>query len=472
MNKLSLQITILFIITWLNGYPNFQQPANYRFQYLKVEDGLPQNTINAIAKDAFGFMWFGTNNGICRFDGYSFETFKSDKNNLRSLPDNMISSIEPGNGNRIWIGSSNGLSYYDPATEKIRNYHTSDTMAPVITKVSSILSVKKEIWVATSSNGIFMLAPDKNGNYAEAAHYGTHNSTLTSNSVNCLSALNNSLVAGTTNGLFSFDPHQGRFTPIYTEYFEGVNVNDIFQSSHGDIYISTFNGLAVLRSGQQPAFYTNNPLNTLSISHNTVNKVIESPNGEIFVGSLGGLQKFNLLSGSFYNLPETGPDYFKLNNQFINTLYCDKEGNVWIGTDKGGVNKFNVWQNQFGYYTHDPDNTNSINVNTINSIYKEKNFLWIGTAGGGLNMVNLESGLIRHFTYNINDTRSISNDYVTSFARDNKGSLWVGTWGGGLNHLSTQGGNVQIERLTPFTRGISNTLVNTFVSALLYDKEL
>jgi len=184
MNKLSLQLTILFIITWLNGYTNFQQPANYRFQYLKVEDGLPQNTINAIAKDHFGFMWFGTNNGICRFDGYSFEIFKSDKSKTNSLPDNMISSIEPGFDGKIWIGSSNGLSYYDPQSDRIRNFSVVETGCQNITKVTSILAHDKNIWAGTSSNGIFLLTPGKNGDYELNFHFSQQNSTLDATTIN------------------------------------------------------------------------------------------------------------------------------------------------------------------------------------------------------------------------------------------------------------------------------------------------
>jgi signal transduction histidine kinase/ligand-binding sensor domain-containing protein/CheY-like chemotaxis protein len=473
MSKLSLQLTILFIIIWLKGYTNLQQSANYHFQYLKVEDGLPQNTINAIAKDAFGFMWFGTNNGICRFDGYSFETFKSDKNNSNSLPDNMISSIEPGFDNNIWIGSSNGLSYYDPYADLIYNYTVAETGCQDIQKVTSILADGDKLWIGTSTNGLFLLTPNKDGNLRISSHFIRNNHSIGTNNITVISKNHtNTVVVGTNEGIFTYQPQHNIFEKKsnYGQLLENAFINDIFESNKGELFVATSIGLAFLgHNMQQPVMYTNNPADETSLAHNTVNKISENAQGEILVASLGGLQKFDPSTGLFYSFPEIGPDYYKLNNQFINTLFCDKAGNVWIGTEKGGINKFNVFQNQFGYYTHDPNNKNSLNENTINSIFKEKDYLWIGTAGGGLNMVDLKSGTINHYVFNVFNQRSISSDYITSFIRDNSDMLWVGTWGGGLNRLTTLGSSVSIERITAGSSGASNTLVNSFISSLVYD---
>lgn len=474
MNKLSFQLTILFIIISLNGYPNFQQPANYHFQYLKVEDGLPQNTINAIAKDHDGFMWFGTNNGICRFDSYSFEIFKSDKNNTNSLPDNMISSIEPGFDGKIWIGSSNGLSYYDPKTDLIHNFSVSEKGFQEIFKVTSILSQKEKLWVGTASNGIFLLSPGKDGNYEIVSHFSTSNQTIGSANINVISKTKADVIlAGTNEGIYTYQPGQHNFSNRnnFSQLLNNSLINDIFESSKGDLFIATSVGMAFLgHHMQQPVMYLNNPSDETSLAHNTVDKIREDVQGDILVGSLGGLQEFDPTTGLFYNFPEVGPEYFKLNNQFINTLFCDQAGNVWIGTEKGGVNKFNVFQNQFGYYAHDPNNKNSLNENTINSIYKEKNVLWVGTAGGGLNRINLGAGNIDKFKYNAFDARSISSDYITSFVRDKDGFLWVGSWGGGLNRLTTSGNNVSIDRITTTSPGLHHYLVNSFISSMILDE--
>jgi ligand-binding sensor domain-containing protein len=473
MNKLSLQLTILFIIIWIYGYPNFQQANNYRFQYLLIENGLPQNTINAIAKDGYGFMWFGTSNGICRFDGYAFELFKSGDHQSNSLPDNMISSIEPGLDKSIWIGSSNGLSYYDPHTGQIAKWSSTET-EDVINKVTSIVTKNNQLWVGTSNNGLFQLSQKENKRYEITSHFSIENNNLPNNNVNVIYlSTTGQLYVGTQNHAMVFNAETNQFQATDNGRALPQNnfINDIFESSKGDLYLSTYMGLCVFwYNNNEPEWYFNEPNTNNTLKHNTINKVREDANGQILVGTLGGLHLFDTYSGNFYAFPEEGPDHFKLNNKFINTIYCDEYGNVWIGTEKGGINKFNVFQNQFEFYANDPNNSNSLNENTINSILKEKESLWIGTAGGGLNQLNYKTGKFKHYTFNAFNINTISSDYVTSMLRGNDGYLWVGTWGGGLNRIKTSSGSLSIQRITVATPGIQNEIINYFVSSLVNDR--
>jgi signal transduction histidine kinase/ligand-binding sensor domain-containing protein/DNA-binding response OmpR family regulator len=474
MNKLSLQLTILFIITWLNGYTNFQQPANYHFQYLKVEDGLPQNTINAIAKDAFGFMWFGTNNGISRYDGFTFESFKSEENQPGSLPDNMISAIEPGNDKKLWIGSSNGLSYFDPSKDCIIKFSTQENGCQQISKVSSIVSQSDKIWVGTSDNGIFLLETDKNGKYELVSHYCKQENNLIENAITVIyKTYDNKIWVGTISGVYIYNEVERKFA-LFTAnntISPTVYVNDLFESSNGDLYIATFNGLSVINKNAQFAIWHFPDFSDpFTLAHGTVNKISEDIRGGILVGSLGGLQSFDPATGRFYLFPEDGPEHFKLNNKFINTIYCDLSGNVWVGTEKGGINKFNVYQKPFGFYANDPNNPNSLNENTINSILKENDHLWIGTAGGGLNSVDLRTGNFTHYKYNAFNNQTLSSDFISSILRGSDGNLWVGSWGGGLNCLKGSSLNPTIQRITATTPGYQNDLVDYFVSALLEDE--
>jgi signal transduction histidine kinase/ligand-binding sensor domain-containing protein/DNA-binding response OmpR family regulator len=446
---------------------------NYRFQYLLTEDGLPQNTITAITKDPSGFMWFGTNNGLCRYDAFVFETFQSDPGQAYTLPENMISSLEPGCDERLWIGTNQGLAYYDCTREQIVNYSVFETGCSEITRVTSIVSQNKTLWVATQGNGIFLLQPDKEGKYGIVEHFCTENLNISSNSVNTVyKSRKNIIYAGSDEGFYIYNPITRKFTGRFNNisYPQGSYVNNIFESSTGDLYVASYNGMALLKNGQTTfEWFYNDPLNNNSLVHNTVNSINEDAKGGILVGSLGGLQSFDPGTGSFYSFPLEGPGAFNLNNKFVSTIYCDSTGNVWVGTEKGGINKFNVYQNQFGFIANDPNNPNSLNENTINSILKEGDTLWIGTAGGGLNRLNTATGKFEHFTNSAFNTATLSSDYITSLIRLPDGHLWAGAWGSGLNRLTTNGNSVKIERISPLTPGIKNDLVNYFVSSLLYD---
>ncbi len=480
MNSKSGQFNIIgrffvaVLIILLNSASLFgQYGTNYRFMYLQIEDGLPQNTINAIAKDSYGFMWFGTSNGICRYDGFSFESFKYDKEYPNSLPDNMINAIEPGPDNKLWIGSSAGISYLDPVSDKIIKFSTQENGCQQIRRVTSIVARGNDLWVGTSDNGIFSFKKNTNGKYELVSHYCEQERNLGENNVNALFMdQKNQIYAGTTGGLYLFNDKRSDF-----ELFSAsntispiTNIYDIFESSKGDLYAASFNGLALIRKGENLAtWYLPDISNSSSLSHGTINKVCEDIKGRILVGSLGGLQLFNPSTGTFYSFPEEGPDHFKLNNQFINTIFPDSAGNVWVGTEKGGINKFNVYQKQFDFYTNDPNNPNSLNVNTVNSIYKEKEYLWIGTAGGGLNLVDLSKGKFSHFRYSAFNDRTISSDYISSITRGSDGNIWVGSWGGGLTCFKGSQVSPSVQRITVNTPGVENDLVDYFVSALYND---
>lgn len=459
----------IFLATQLSA----QQPLNYRYQYLGIEDGLPQNTINAIVVDSYGFMWFGTNNGISRFDGYSFESFRSDESASGSLPDNMISAIEQGEDGRLWIGSLNGLSYYDPISGHIYSYTTLKPELNSISRVTSLLAYDKHLWVSTSNSGLYLLQADTEGHYELIRHYTVENGNLPVNQVNTIyRSPSNKLLIGTSGGALAFLPKTGQFV----NSIDGMvlpaqyNVTDIYETKLGDLFFGSFSGMGVIwNNTRTEQWFEHEPTNPHSVAHNTVNKIIQDASGQLLVGSLGGLQIFDSYSGKFFSFPEEGPENFKLNNQFISTLFSDNNGNVWIGTEKGGINKFNVFQNQFEFYANDPNNPNSLNENTINSILREGDDLWIGTAGGGINHLNLRSQRFTHYTYNALDNSTLSSDYITSLVRGEDDKLYAGSWGLGLNALTTNSNKVKIQRIEAASPAYRGTLVNSFISSLLND---
>lgn len=466
----TLVIPIIILLA-INAYKgNAQNPLNYRFQYLQIEDGLPQNTITCIAKDKYGFMWFGTNNGVCRYDSYTFDLFKTNEKTQNSLPDNLVKAIATGPGNLVWIGSQKGLSYFNHNSKQITRFTDTADNGQQITKVSSIVVDNNTIWVATLGNGIFKIML-KNKNWVIDKHFCTQKNSLQSNIVNVIFlSTEKKLYAGSQNGVLILDTVLHNFIPDTVSMVLPplTNVNDIFEDNKNNYYFATNNGMFVYSGAHKnitwQAVLVNTP-NTLK--HGTVNTVRQDISGQILVGSLGGLQTYNPDNGLFYDFLDNGPANFTLNNIFINTIFCDSSGNVWIGTEKGGINKFNVFQNPFYYFTHNPKNPNSLNENTINSILCEYNFLWIGTAGGGINLYNIKTQKFVHYTYNAFNPATLSNNYVTSIVRASNNKLYVGTWGGGINVLSTQGANVTVDRVTLSDPLYTNDLVNGFVSSMV-----
>jgi signal transduction histidine kinase/ligand-binding sensor domain-containing protein/DNA-binding response OmpR family regulator len=466
----SLRNLLIVFFLWLALMPVQGNNAfNFRFEYIQMEDGLPQNSINTILKDSDGFMWFGTSNGLCRYDGYTFKVFKVENEENEAVPHNLIRALAESHDRKVWIGTAAGICYFDLETEKM---HRVEADNGLIIKANTLVFFDGKIWVGTSDHGIFTAEFSSEGELKIENPFNESTLGTRLNSVNHLYLTSdNQLIAGTRYGLYAFNSASKRMEP-WTRTV-GISqetlVNWIHETVSGDLYLGTFYGLYVLkRSSVVPLHLLPSPNQNFTLEHATVKSIAEDAAGNVLIGTLGGLQVFNPTTNRFQSFPKTGPDHFKLNNQFVNTIFCDRAGNVWVGTDKGGVNKFNIYQKVFSFFTNDPKNSNSLNENTINSIFREGQKLWIGTAGGGLNLVDLQTQRFEHYRFNANNGASLSSNYVTSILRGSDGGLWVSTWGGGLNRIQDQAG-MRIDRIFPNDSRFKNSLVNAFVSTLVED---
>ncbi|WP_319479959.1 two-component regulator propeller domain-containing protein [uncultured Draconibacterium sp.] len=438
-----------------------------RLNYLTTKEGLPQNTIDCILKDSKGFMWFGTWNGLCRFDGYTFQIFQSQQEEW--LPGNFIHTLcEDQNGN-LWVGTYKGLAYFDYSLMKF-------TEIPLLTEKFGGISIKhiindkdNNIWVATVGNGIWKI---KNEGQTVLSVESVFENQLTDKIVNHLCLLpDNHLLAGTVNGLSVINLSGAKPSPLYERLIEnmsGLNISAILADHKENIWLGTTNiGLYQFNPGTLNITYfgasNNNPFD---LNHLTVNDIIEDRNGIITVGTLGGLNFYNPSTQHFTSLPTSSEERKYLNNPFINSLYADNLGNIWIGTEKGGINHYNTYQKPFNALTHEASNPNSISHNTINSIFTEDDVLWIGTAGGGVNRISDNGLKTIHFQYSDENPQSISSDFVTCFIRDSQNHMLVGTWGGGLNKLLSEKQN-RFEILVNIP-GDNRSLCNNFISSLEY----
>lgn len=170
------------------------------------------------------------------------------------------------------------------------------------------------------------------------------------------------------------------------------------------------------------------------LTQNTVTSIIQDKHGFLWIGTRGGLNKYdgiNMVTYE-YELDEPGG----LESGYVWTMFEDSKGRLWIGTFGGGLHQYDELNDSFKTYKNDSDDINSISNNSITSIFEDHlNNLWIGTAAGGLNMLLEEAGNFIHYKQNKDDPFSLSHNYVTGITEDKEGNLWVGTWGGGLNLL-------------------------------------
>lgn len=473
MSHLATLNHLLPLIMILIGAPlQAQKEDNYRFQYLKVEDGLPQNTITALEKDKYGFLWIATNSGICKYDSYNFEIFRSKERDGNGLADNLVRCIRAGNDDLVWIGSKNGLSFYNHLSNTVSLFCDDQKPKHAISRVNDILINDTQVWVATQDNGLFLLQKSKE-QYRIAKHFSIDSFSSNNTQILTLSlSADGLLYAGTNQGFYVYESNTFVKPKNKENIPNGILINDIYTDSKGHQYFSTNNGLYFkYKEDTKIKHFVFSPNKKNSLIHNTINMAREDQSGHILIASLGGLQFFDPENKTFRNIPNQGQEHFKLNNAFINTIYCDEQGNIWVGTDKGGLNKFNIFQNSFDYMSTSSSEPFRLNNNTVNSIYSDKNELWVGTAGGGLNIFDTKKKTKKHLKSSTPWPSTMSNDFITSILKTYDGHLYASTWGGGINKISKQQGQFIVEPINGENPKYKHHLTNYFVSCMVDNKD-
>lgn len=464
----------LYFIVCLNlSIYIYSQPIS--FSYYTIDQGLSQNMVDCIMKDSRGFIWIGTWNGLNRFDGYDFVIYKENPNDSISIHDNEIHTLCEDRYGNIWIGGRKGLGVYHFENDRFSKIEMDK--APLLdTIINVVLSDRNgNIWVGTVG-GLEIIIPQKTLSECRKAD---NINGLSKNDWKNIIALHEdsdgNIWIGTDVGLFKYSITENTINSVISG---AGSPNDLFQNGisaiqaddKGMLWVGLENiGLVRIRLNNpdtQLSFYNNDPDNPKSLIHSSVRSISMDVNGNIIVGTLGGLSVYNRNEDNFTNYTKQLNKLFCLNNNFVNCVYADMDGDVWIGTERGGVNKYNVFQKKFESMMYEPGNANSLNNNTINSLYEDNKYIWIGTAGGGLNRYDKKTGEFIFITHDPHNSKSLTNDFISALTQDKRGNLIVGTWGGGL-HILEKVRNGNGEFIIYYDR--PSELTNVFISSFALD---
>lgn len=461
-----LSIFLLFSIS-LKG-----QERSLRFQHLTIEDGLAQNMVDCIHQDRLGFMWFGTWNGLCRYDGYDFEVFDKTKDGIS----NFIYVLNEDQYGNIWIGTKDGLFVYLYDQHIFKKVLEDQIWKSEKLTVNSILKKNQHLLVGTNKGVLEILVKDKNADFDIINHFSIEELSGDSRggSVRSLLVDNSGLIwVGMDKGLTIIKEDgiiQTRF-PISEEIPNGLSNDEIlslFQSQSGNIWVGTSFGLNLYHPDLQnfTSYYvdSDNPI----IPHNTVMDINEDDNGRVIIATLGGLSIYDEKTGVARIYEQQPFQNQGLNNNFLNSIYKDVQGNIWIGTERGGVNMYNDKFAFIEHFEHQINNELGLNQPIVNSVLEDKDFIWIGTAGGGLNRYSKRKQKFEIFKSDINDSESISSNFITAIHEDKKGKLWVGTWGGGLNYAENLKQNELVFSQIELLEGVSENFA--YISSIAEDK--
>lgn len=412
------------------------------FSNLTVENGLSQNSVIAIAQDSTGFMWFGTRQGLNRYDGYRFKIYKNEAKNPRSISGGEITSLLTDSKGVFWAGTTTGLNRYQALT---------DSFLPVKGLMNDNIEVlyqdrDRNIWVGTLG-GLAVLSDREQNRFKSFRFSPKPNDPLNSIYSICQDKQGNIWV-GTGNGLIQVNYHQGNFSfkkinfpsPLPSGYITALATD-----GHGNLWMGTTSGLCRFDVQHNSVrVYQHDNRNPNSLIHNDIREVLLHK-GRLWVGTQDGLSILNPDQETFTSYqhdPEMGST---ISHNSIHNIFTDKNRNIWIGTYFGGVNMVSPVATRFKVYRNSRF-LPSISGNVLSSVLEDaQHNLWIATEGAGLNYYNRKTNTFKSYKSNSTDSSSISSNLIKIMKMEggNSDQIIIGTHRGGLNIFDPKTGKAQ-----------------------------
>jgi signal transduction histidine kinase/ligand-binding sensor domain-containing protein len=435
-----------------------------QFQHLSLKDGLSQNSVYCILQDHQGFFWFGTQDGLNRYDGYEFTVYRPQAGDASSLSHHFIRALYEDEQARLWIGTDGGgLNRLDLRTGAMVRYEH-DSADPHSLSGDQVFALYGDrvgrLWIGTE-NGLDRFDP-ATASFVHFQH-GPDPSSLAPGPIRAIHQDRTGIlwIGSGGGGLDRFDPGTETFTHYRHDATEPNSLSNnavlaLSENREGGLWVGTDGGGLDLLDPSTGRFrqYRHDPGDAHSLSSDSVGVLYEDRAGTLWAGTLGGgLNRFDRESGQFIRYRADLSDPGSLSHDFVSAIFEDRSGSLWVGTLGGGINQAGCAPAVFRLYRSSPEAelaTGGPSGNVIWSIWEGRDgVLWIGTFGGGLNRFDRQNGEWTQYRHDPSDPASLSHDVVRAVRQDRQGMLWVGTEGGGLDRLDPATGQFSHYRHDP-----------------------
>lgn len=431
MNKTTAFLYQFILLTCFLGY---SQKQPYLFKNFTAEDGLSQHDINCITQDDEGFLWFGTNDGLNKFDGYNFEVFKPISGDDTTISGRIVQDIKKDSFGNLWIATlDGGLSLYDSKKERFKSFNSvTSKMGSYANRI--IISEDGVLWVQFKSKICYAVIKE---NIDEMAF------SLLSN-IDKLKTENNAKRIYTKDKAVYFETSEGTYALKYLK--TETDLQNISFEPHSDTYfvkqIKVKNNSKWILKDDSISYHQNESKVAISVNITDEAATVDSK------GTLWCVLKDRLSSVTYYQgklrinkVDFEALDFLTLKNNTVKSIFLDKTGNLWVGTNGGGIYKKTNNTFSFGHFSKD-STSNSLGGNKIRSLHEDQfGNLWIGTEGGGLSYLNQKNKNYTNFHAftSAKDSRGLSSKKVFSISENiidsNNSILWFSTENGGINRL-------------------------------------
>lgn len=446
------------------------QGQSLSFSHLTVENGLSQNSVLAIAQDSRGFMWFGTRNGLNRYDGRQFKVYKNNPGDTVSLYSNYVNALYNDHQGTLWAGTQTGLNRYNPkkdAFERIAadsaalqpgvNCIYSDKSGRLwIGTVSGLYEVgagghklngpfykasvlalyednENSLWMGTPGGLVKWVHKNKTAVFEHFKHDDSNPTSLGNNYIRAIAAdKQQNIWVGSDAGIDLFDKETGSFTHFVHQPGEASIVHNsvrrILPDSTGKLWIATQEGLSILDPATKKfSSYQNDPQNKKSLSQNSIHSIFRDRGGALWAGTyFGGINVVYPSQTAFTIYQYTGAGQ-GLSNDVVSSIVEDPNNNLWVGTEGGGLNYFNRKTGSFTSYQNKQGDPQSLSSNLVKLAYYDKaGNLWVSTHAGDLSLMNPVTQSFTHYFQKFWEA-GISSSEIVAVREDSYGRLWTGS---------------------------------------------
>lgn len=461
MTRYILSLIAALFIT-LSSFAQGSLPSRFNVSYLNMAAGMPNNFADDIFQDSYGFVWISTHGGgLVRYDGFNYMNFNLGSSGI-SLRSNSCRNVYEDHFKRLWIAFEEGPQVLDlktmqPVIPPCENEKVEAQLNKALKNLCTRMycDAKGNLWMV-SFNLLTRISFNEKG---EVNRVLSISYPYKAPDLGLCDVYRNGTVVMCNNGVVSeFSVQNNRlaaknissmFLPLDYRYAGAVI------SYHGKIWLGTNRGL--YNSAKQE-FHASGTVH--SLQHEVVTSLAITEDDKLLVGTLCGVDIIDDKTGTIehWNCSSVNP----LSSNFVNSLLA-KDGQIWVGTETGGITKLAPRQLQLEFFKHDAANPASLSPNAVNAMYAAPDgTLWVGTVEGGLNALAPGS---RNFTHYTMAKSGLPHNSVSTLAADNRGNLWIGTWGTGIAVMNLQ----QPGRIIPLVVDAKHQPFLNFAGVLVYD---
>ena len=429
------QIITILIFSFLLIFNGYTQ--QYAFTSYSINNGLSQSVVNCVFQDSKGYIWIGTQNGINRFNGETFDIYNYNPGDSNSISNNWIYAITEDSDGDLWIGTKGGLNKYLATQNKFeRIVYQSGFAFDVTQYIYDIVCLKNGDILINTPPVISIYNPEKE-NFTHFQSKLEYDGAVKDVKIPVVEDVHGKIWIGSTSGLASFSFQTKEFS--YFSFFkkngdviDGVNITSLFIDKNDNIWVGSTVGLfrfnAESNRFDEAQFATGSD-GKFSFENTCIRTITEDKNGNLFIATEGrGLFVLSPNSQNQLTVHNYTNQNSDIGHDIIQSLIIDRSENLWIGNLQG-ISKTDLKKKKFNIYRRS-NSPNSINLlgNVIAALYKnDDGILWVGNWGQGLNLVNRNTGEVEHFSTQHTGNHYIPNDYIHVIFKDSEHRIWLGT---------------------------------------------